>query len=184
VTRHTVLFVSYCVWAIVVTSVHNLYWLALNFFTTTALIFLSNRNLSWRVYLPLSIFNGVLTGAYALALWFGWYSGWEPILRLNLRTFGLLGGTLLFVTNANPFKIFPRAVRWNTLLVLVLSQIFQYRRLWEEFQMALKSRTIINPSWRQRFNHTLRLALYFFLRALYQGEELSLGLQSRGFHLD
>ena len=184
VTRHTLFFIIYAIWALTVTSVHALPWLGVNLLFTFAFYLLLVRPLSWKLWLPLALFNGALSAVYGLALWYGWYSSWEPIIRLNLRTFGLLSGTLLFVRKVDPFRIFPRAARWNALLVLILSQVFQYRRLWREFQLALESRTIVTPPWRQRFSYTLRMTLYFFIRAFHQGAELSLGLQSRGFHLD
>lgn len=109
----------------------------------------------------------------------------EPFLSFlilfNLRVFNLTFMTLLFSKSVNiPFLLsfFPTL---SFLFTLSLSQIFSYKRSYENFMLSLKSRMIKKMNERNKKEFIATVFGYFFKKVLYDSEEKSLALKARGF---
>jgi cobalt/nickel transport system permease protein len=129
-------------------------------------------------------FNLVVSVSYiVLSVWSG-----RPFLHylalLNLRVFTLTLGTFLAFERINLFKALAFSRSLSHLLVLAYSQTLTIRRLFEEFRLALRSRSLNRPGFKRLYRHGASTGAYLTHKSLNDIAEITQAMKSRGFFND
>jgi hypothetical protein len=182
--RDRVFLLLYAAAVLLATSVHDLRLLA----GLLALAFLlAGRGLprlAGRAALALLLFNGLVTLSYAaLALYRGDFS-WRYVALVNLRAFLVTFLTLLAARRIDPFAAFGFSRTLLYLLTLVYSQTLTLRRLFGEFTLALKSRTIGRPPARDLYRHGAAASALLMRKSLHDAADIAQAMRSRGFQME
>ncbi len=143
----------------------------------------SFRKVLGRAFFSVAFFTGAVSLAYLLrALYLG--TPWrEYLLMINLRVFTLALLTSLFVHRVNLVRALSFSPSLSYFLVIAYSQILAYGRMFREFRMALRSRSLEAPSLRDMLRFNGAMIQFFARRALHDSREIALAMRSRGcFH--
>ncbi len=166
------------------TSIHNIYVL---FIFSILLLFLSGKDIFEilkKSLLSIFIFNSIVSISYIVfSLWKN--QPWvDYVLLLNLRVFNITFLTFLFISKVNIFKAVSFSKTLQYLLVLSYSQILIYKRYFQDFSFALKSRTIEKPRKKDIYNFISRVFLFFFNKSIQNSKEITQAMKSRGFFIE
>lgn len=178
--RDRVLLVLYLAAVVTATLVHRPLWLGVAAVVVLASAGRGAPQLLWRAVraaLP-----------FLLAVDLGWLlvarSAEPALLLMNVRV-------LLLVALA--FRVLPaldltRALGFSPtlrfVLVLVMSQVLTFRRLFMDFRMALASRTVRRVGLLTALRHGAATAAWFLRRAEHDATERAQALTARGFFND
>jgi cobalt/nickel transport system permease protein len=164
-----------------VTMVHNSGVLALILLVTVLAARRDAFRLAKRAVTAVALFNTVVTVSYCvIALARGQFSIGVVIL-LNLRVVLLTFLTFLFGARVNPLRALSFSRPLSHLFTLTYSQLLTFRRLFEDFRLAFRSRTITHVGVRDRYRHSAAMASFFLRRALSDATEVTQAMNSRGF---
>ena len=167
--------------AIALTSLHRWPLLAVS---ALILLLLARRDalrIARKALVALAAFNGTVSIAYAVTAWMHGEPFADYLLLFNLRVFDLTFMTFLFASRVNVVQAVAFSPTLSFLLAASLSQIQSFRRTFEEFGLALKSRTIRPLRERNRRDFLGSMFLFFFKKARHNADELSMALKARGF---
>lgn len=172
-----------CAWLIAVvgvTLVHQPAWLGAGL----AVVLLASGHgrgalalRAGRAVLPILL---VISIGYLVMGWLTAVLDWRFLLLLNLRVLLLALLTAWMVRDVNldrALQGFPGAQRW---LSIVRGQEAVLRRLATEYCAAVRSRSTVPPTLRQRYRAGAALALAALDKAVYNSEALTQGMRSRG----
>jgi cobalt/nickel transport system permease protein len=134
-----------------------------------------------KTLLALAAFNGTVSIAYAVTAWMRGEPFGNYLLLFNLRVFDLTFLTFFFSSRVNIVQALAFSPTLSFLLAASLSQIQSFRRTFEEFGLALKSRTIRPLKERNRRDFVASMFLFFFKKARHNADEFSMALKARGF---
>ncbi len=166
---------------LLITSVHDLRFLA---GALVLLLALSGRDLPGivrRAALAIALFNSVVTVSYTVAsLIRGDFSIYYVTL-LNLRVFLLTSLTFLFALRVNLVKALAFSSTLSYLLTLAMSQVLTFRRLLLDFRMALESRMIVRSGPRTLYRHAASSVSFFLEKSLDSVTDITQAMKSRGF---
>ncbi len=177
-------FVLYLLGIIALTSVHNL-WFFLGFLFV--LFVLSGKSIVpvlKKTVLSIILFNSIVSISYIIYSIFKNQEWFEYILLLNLRVFTITFMTFLFIDRVNIFKALSFSKTLQFLLVLSYSQILTYKKSFNEFKLALKSRTVQKPERKDMYNFISRVFYFFLNKSMNNSKEISQAMKSRGFFID
>ncbi|HUH00044.1 MAG TPA: hypothetical protein VMQ83_12855 [Gammaproteobacteria bacterium] len=130
-----------------------------------------------RAVLPILL---VISIGYLVMGWLTAALDWRFLLLFNLRVLLLALLTAWMVRDVNlerALQGFPGAQRW---LSIVRGQEAVLRRLATEYRAAVRSRSTVPPTLRQRYLAGAALALAALDKAVYNSEALTQGMRSRG----
>jgi len=182
--RDRLLLLLYLALVLLATSVHDP-WILGGLLAAAALA--AGRDLlriAKRATLAILFFNAVITVSYAaLSLWQGSFSG-HYLLLMNLRVFLLTFLTFLLVRHINPYRAFAFSRSLLFLTALCTSQVLTMRRLYDEFRLALRSRSIVRPGLRDLYRHGAATAAFFLHKSVSDAGEIARAMTSRGFFND
>jgi len=134
---------------------------------------------SKKVIFAIFLFNLGVSLGYILMAYLKGFSPWEYILYINLKVFMLTYFVFAFFDRVNVVEFFSFSKDLSYLLTMTLSQIFSYKKTFEDFKMAFKSRVIYLKNKEKTFiKNTLK---FFFKKAFKDSKEKSLALKARGF---
>ena len=88
------------------------------------------------------------------------------------------------IRRVNPYRAFGFSRSLQVLLALATSQIVGFRRTYEDFRLALRSRLPGRPAFRHIGRHSAAAAAYFLAQSMHNAEETGQALRSRGFFDD
>jgi len=169
---------------VAITMVHDLGALAATLAGVLALAGREALRLLRRALLTVALFNGVVTATYlALAAVDGRVS-WYYVGLINLRVVLLTTLTFLAAARIDPFRALAFSPTLTYLLSLASSQALALRRTFEDFRLALRSRSPTPPGLRDRYRHSAAAASYLIQKALADAGETAYTLRSRGFFDD
>ena len=165
---------------VVATLVHEPAWLAAGcavvvLFSGGGRVALLLRSL--RAVLPILLLISI---GYLLMSWLTGAPAWGFLLLLNLRVFLLALLTSWMLRDVRielALQGWPRAQRWLSILRV---QVATFRRLAGEYRDAVKSRSTIAPTLRQRYRAGGALGLAVLDKAVYNAEAVTQGMRSRG----
>lgn len=181
---HRILFILYLASVVLITSIHDIQFYLI---TMTALILLARGDffkIAKRVFFAIVIFNSIITISYVvISLIRGNFSG-HYIVLINLRVFLLTSMTFLFVDRINPFKALAFSRSLLYLLTLAYSQVLTLRRLFEEFRLALKSRSPARPAAGDRYRHGASTGAFLLRKSINDTTDITQAMKSRGFFND
>ncbi|MBN1826558.1 MAG: ABC transporter permease [Candidatus Eisenbacteria bacterium] len=183
-TRDGSLLLLYGCAVIAATVVHDLRALAAMLALAAILAGRDAPRVARRALLAILLFNSVVTISYAsLSLYRGDFSG-HYVALLNLRVFLVTFLTFLMIRRVNPFRALGFSRTLQVLLTLATSQIIGFRRTYEDFRLALRSRMPGRPAFRHLGRHGAAAAAHFLDKAIHNADEVGLALRSRGFFDD
>jgi len=102
------------------------------------------------------------------------------IIYINLKVFAMTYFVFWFFSKYNMIQFFSFSKELSYLLTITLSQIYSYKKTFEDLRLAYKARMI--KSFRQRENSFITKTFdFFFKKALKDSKERSLAMKARGF---
>lgn len=148
------------------------------------MIVLSGRkvlHISRHVLRALLFFNTTVSAGYAIMASLRGQAFADTLILLNLRVFALTWLTFLVLHRV----YLPSALSFSTTLIFFLtvswSQARLYTRVYEEFRLALESRSPDAPGLRQRFRMISAAGRSLIDRSLHDAEERALAMKARMF---
>jgi len=131
--------------------------------------------LTKRVIKSIFLFNfGITLGSLII------HHNIEYLIYINLKVFSITYFVFWFFSKNNMIQFFSFSKDLSYLLTITLSQIYSYKKTFEDFKLAYKSRVI--KKLRENENQFITKTFEFFLKkALKDSKERSLALKSRGF---
>jgi len=174
----------YAATVLCVTLVHDIRLLAA---TLAVVLLFSGRSaphLAARAGRAILVFNAAVSVSYAaLALLRGTFRP-EFLLRMNLRVFLLTYLAFLLVSRINPFRALSFSPALLHLFTLAYGQIIVFRRLFDDFRLALKSRSPARIGTRDLYRNAGAAGSFFLEKALHSSTEITEAMRSRGFFRD
>lgn len=180
INKDTAYFLGYLVFALAVSVTSNL-WILTSCLSLLLIVGVLKRHSEILKFslLALILFNGSVTIAYLL-----FNRAYHPIIIFNVRALTLTYSTLLMAKTINLFSVASFSKTISMLLTISYSQILIFKKTFNEFQLAFKSRAIQKPM-RSEINLFIIAVVRFFLsKALYYSKEINLAMKSRGFDVD
>ena len=163
--KETAILIVYLAAVFAVTMVHNA--AVLGFVLLGVIVFAGSGRwgIARRSLLAIALFNSIVTVSYVLLTMFeGGFSAYFVVL-LNIRVFLLTYLTFLVVERVNPFKALAFSKTLTFLFSLAYGHIITFRRLYDDFRMALRSRTLVRPRTRDLYRHGAATASYFIKKS-------------------
>ncbi|MEJ2720129.1 MAG: ABC transporter permease [bacterium] len=140
--------------------------------------------LARKALLAILLFNSVVTVSYVVvAVVRGAFSPGFVVL-VNLRVFLLTFLTFFTFSRINVFEALSFSKSLSYVLTLAASQTVAFRRLFEDFRMAFKSRTARRADARDLYRHGAAAASFFLQKSYQESTEIGEAMRSRGFFDD
>lgn len=178
------LLIGYLLAVLAATLVHEPAWLAGALLLTLLLAGRDAASLLGRALRLVLLFNLAVSLGYLLLAWLHELSPWHTLLLINLRVLMLSCITFLFMERVNLFKALDFSPSLTWLLGLAYSQALSFRRSYEDFRLALLSRSLQRPRLADRYRASAAAASWFLDRGLATARETALALRARGFFHD
>ncbi|MCP5277897.1 MAG: ABC transporter permease [Thiobacillus sp.] len=109
---------------------------------------------------------------------------WDTLLLLNLRVLAISTLTFLFITRVNLFQALGFSRTLTYLLGLAYSQAMAFRRVHDDFRLALVSRSPHRPALKDRYRASAAAAAWLLDKGLAGARETAQALRTRGFFND
>lgn len=181
VTRDRLVLFAYVGAVILASSVHDIAFLAIMLGMVVPLAGRGLPRIARRACLSIVLFNSVVTVSYVvISLWRGSLST-SYVALVNLRVFLLTYMTFLLAHRINPFRALSFSRSLLYLLTITYSQALTFRRIFHDFLLARRSRTVGRISARDLYRHGASTGAYFLLKAAGDAEEIARAMDSRGF---
>ncbi len=182
--RQTAILIVYLTVVFAITMIHNAAALAVALFG--AIIFAGARRwpIARRSLLAIVLFNSVVTVSYILLTIFQGGFSFYFVVLINVRVFLLTYLTFLVVERVNPFKALAFSNTLSYLFSLAYGHIITFRRLYDDFRLALKSRTMKRARTRDLYRHGAATGAFFLQKSLHDTTEITEAMKSRGFFND
>jgi len=103
------------------------------------------------------------------------------LLIFNLRVFDITFMTLFVSSKINLIKAVSFSSSLQFLLIATLTQIQSFVKTFEDFKLALKSRTVNALRKKDRKNFISSMFYFFLKKSLHNSKERALALKARGF---
>ena len=182
--KDKLLFVLYLLSIVILTSVHDIWFFVA--FLSFLFVFSGKDIFSIlkKTALSIILFNSIVSISYIIYSVSKNQEWLEYIILLNLRVFTITFMTFLFIQKVNIFKALSFSKTLQFLVVLSYSQILTYRKSFNEFKLALKSRTIQKLERKDMYNFISRVSYFFLNKSINNSKEISQAMKSRGFFID
>jgi cobalt/nickel transport system permease protein len=135
--------------------------------------------LNIRVLKSIFIFNFGVSLGYILMAFFKHINPWEYVIYINLKVYVLTFFVFWFFSKISPVQFMAFSKDLGYLTTIALSQIFSYKKTFNDFKFAFKSRVIKLTDKDPKF--ITRVFEFFLNKALKDAEERSLAMKARGF---
>lgn len=180
----TAILIVYLTVVFAITVIHNTAALAVALLG--AIVFTGDRrwHIARRSLLAVVLFNSVVTVSYVLLTALQGGFSLYFVALINVRVFLLTYLTFLMVERVNPFKALAFSNTLSYLFSLAYGHIITFRRLHDDFRMALKSRTIKRARMRDLYRHGGAAGAFFLQKSLHDTTEITEAMKSRGFFND
>lgn len=133
-----------------------------------------------KVFKSIFLFNIGVSLGYILMAFFKEISPWNYIVYINLKVYTLTFFVFLFFSYISIVSFFSFSKELSYLLSISLSQIYSYRKTFEDFRLSYKARFIKN--YRERKRDFVRVVFSFFLKkSMHDSHERVLAMRARGF---
>ncbi len=180
--KHKIFLLIYIILILVLTSFHNVEFL---FVFLLFLLILSGKNvfnLAKKSFFSILAFNSIISISYIVLSVIQNKEWVDYIVLLNLRVFDLTFLTFLFASKVNLFKALDFSKTFSMILVLSYSQILLFKKTFEDFKLALKSRIITKTTPKKDiYNFVSTITFYFLNKSINNSKEISQAMKSRGF---
>ena len=144
------------------------------------LAFKNSIKLNKKVIKSIFIFNIGVSLGYILMAFFKEINPWNYVIYINLKVYTLTFFVFLFFSHVSIMSFFSFSKEMSYLLTISLSQIYSYRKTFEDFRLAYKARFI--KKYRERKKNFIRVVFSFFLKkSMHDSHERVLAMRARGF---
>ncbi|WP_456401687.1 hypothetical protein [Persephonella sp.] len=137
-----------------------------------------------KAILSIFLINSVVSVSYILLNYFRGFIDYEFLVLFNLRVFSITFLTFIVFEYFNIFKLLNFSKSLIYILVITISQINTFKRVYLDFNLALKSRTIEKVRYKDLFNFLKSLIFFFSNKAVKNSKEITQAMRSRGFFID
>jgi len=107
---------------------------------------------------------------------------WHYIVYINLKVYTLTFFVFWFFSKISPVQFMAFSKDLGYLTTITLSQIYSYKKTFEDFRLAFKSRTYKLKDKNPKF--ITRTFEFFLKKAIKDSEERTLAMKARGFFKD
>lgn len=130
------------------------------------------------------VFNLAVSLGYLLVAALRHEPPWDTLLLINLRVLAITTLTFLFIARVNLFQAldFSRSLTW--LLGLAWSQALGFRRVHDDFRLALVSRSPQRPALKDRYRSSAAVVAWLLDKGMAGARETAQALRARGFFND
>lgn len=135
--------------------------------------------LTKRVIKSIIVFNLGVTLGYILMAFIKHTSPWNYVIYINLKVFMMTYFVFWFFSTISPVQFMAFSKDLGYLTTITLSQIFSYKKTFEDFKLAFKSRVYKLKDKDPKF--ITRTFDFFLTKALKDADERSLAMKARGF---
>jgi len=125
-------------------------------------------------------FNLGVSVGYVIVAYFKSISPWEYLLYINLKVYVMTYFVFWFFERANLLAFVSFSKTLSYLMSISLSQIYSYKKSFEDFVLAYRSRVIIRMRSRE-YVFVGRVFEFFFTKAMQESKERVLAMKARGF---
>jgi len=132
-----------------------------------------------RVLFSIFLFNFGVSLGYLIFAAIKGIAPWEYLCYINLKVFVLTYCVFFFFEKVSVVQFFAFSKELGFLLTMTLAQIYSYKRTFEDFRQAFRSRVVSLRDKEYRFIATT--FDFFFKKALSDAKEKSLAMRARGF---
>lgn len=134
---------------------------------------------SKKVIISIFLFNFGVSIGYILMSYIKGIDPWYYIVYINMKVFMLTYFVFWFFDKVNVVEFFSFSKDLSYLMTMTLSQIFSYKKTFEDFRMAFKSRVVSLRDKEKTF--IANTFQFFFKKAMKDSKEKSLAMKARGF---
>ncbi len=182
--KDRIVLVLYFCAVLLITLVHDIVFLIAALALLTLLARRRFFKIAKKALIAIAIFNSVVTVSYCIVSIIKGNFSFYYIALINLRVFLMTSLTFLVVERINPFKALAFSSSLSYLLTLAYSQILTLRRLFGEFHLALKSRSLTPLSAKDLYRHGASTSAFFLHKSINDAVEITQAMKSRGFFND
>lgn len=178
------LLLMYIFLLIFISSYHNLYFLS---FVSIFIALLSGKyffNILKKTVLSIFIFNSSISISYGFYTYIKGNFDLDYLLLINLRVFTITFLTFYVFNKINIVKSLSFSKSLSFILMVSLSQIYLFKRLLNDFNDAINSRSLNGYSLKSRIMFFTVIFKYFLNKAFENSKDISYGIKSRGFYID
>ena len=155
-------------------------WLALAIVVLWSFSWRRMWRLNKRVIKAFLWFNLSVTIGYIIVAYFKSISPWEYLLYINLKVYAMTYFVFWFFERVNILAFVSFSKELSYLMSIALSQIYSYKKSFEDFVLAYRSRVIVSMRSRE-YAFVGRVFEFFFTKALSESKERALAMKARGF---
>jgi cobalt/nickel transport system permease protein len=134
-----------------------------------------------RALFALLFFSGGVSLGFIILAWWENFSPWDYLWRLNLRVLVLTLLSFVFIARVNLFRALSFSKDLSYVLVIATGQIDSLRKLYQDFRLAWRSRTLVRLGWRAQQQQVSALGLCMLEKSLHRSKEITQAMRSRGF---
>ena len=174
----------YLALVVTITCIHDVRALALGVLLTALLAGRDLPLVARKAALAVLVFSGVVSLSYLAAGILRGGLSWTFLARLNLRVLLLSSLSFLLPLRVDLLRALSYPPAFQSLLLLAYGQIMTFRRIMQDFGLALKSRSLRPPGWRDHYRQRAAMATFFLEKSLRDSQEITMAMSSRGFFLD
>jgi cobalt/nickel transport system permease protein len=182
ITADTLVLFLYCIAMVAISSLTD--WPSVTIlFLIAALVFYRDavQAIAKSVVLvgPFLLVTAAATVLYS-RLVSGGYNNWELVGTMSARVLLLAFLTFVFVRRVNLIEALSFSRSLSVILAVAMAQIFLYRRLATDFQLALRSRSARKPGALGTLRGASTLTGSCLLSSIQHGREVADAMRSRG----
>jgi len=171
--------ISFIIVLFTILSIKNPLYLSAIILILWLISFKQSYKLSIKVIKSIFLFNLGISIAYLIMALLK-DTNLDYIIYINLKVFAMTYFVFWFFSKNNMIQFFSFSKDLSYLLTITLSQIYSYKKTYEDLRLAYKARVI--KKIRERQNGFITKTFEFFLKkALKDSKERSLALKARGF---
>jgi len=124
-------------------------------------------------------FNLGVSIGYVILAYFKDINPWEYIVYINLKVILMTYFVFWFFSKVSIVEFFSFSKDLSYLLTITLSQIYSYKKTFEDFRLGFKARVVnIRDKEKQFITNTFK---FFLTKAMRDSKERAMAMRARGF---
>ena len=136
--------------------------------------------LSKKAFKSVAFFNVGITLGYLILAFYEGISPWYYIVYINLKVFTITLFMFWFFKRVSIIEFFSFSKEMSYILSITLSQIYSYKKSFEDFRLAYRARFV--KSFRQREKDFIAVVFSYFLKkSMSDSHQRVLAMRARGF---
>ncbi len=174
--------ILFLIFFLLLLSIHKIEYLAIILFILWIVSFKDIFKISKRVVKSIFFFNLSISLGYVILSFFKDITPWYYILYINLKVFTLTFFVFWFFKKVSIIEFFSFSKEMSFLLTITMSQIYSYKKTFEDFRTAFKARVINIRNKQKVFIYSV--FSFFLKKSMFDSKERALAMKARGFFQD